>query len=68
MERKWRQSRSNNPYLKIKDHLIVLYYSERHGNWKYSLDNEFCVEVYVAQEEAKNAAFEALEGVCGREG
>lgn len=61
LNRKWKQSKNNNSYLKIKDHLIVLYYSERNKNWKYSLDNEFCVEVFFTKEDAVNAAFEALE-------
>lgn len=61
MNRKWKESRNNNSYLKIKDHLIVLYFSERNRNWKYSLDNEFCIEVFKTKEEAMDAAFEALE-------
>ncbi len=61
MSRKWKNSKNNNSYLKIKDHLIVLYYSPEHKNWKYSLDNKFCEEVFRTKEEAKSAAFEALE-------
>ena len=61
MERKWRQSRNNNQYLKIKDHLIVLYYRERRGDWQYALDGVFCAEAFETQEAAKLAAFEALE-------
>ncbi|MBO7217265.1 MAG: ATP-binding domain-containing protein, partial [Clostridia bacterium] len=61
MNRRWKESRNHNSYLKIKDHLIVLYYSERNKNWKYSLDNEFSVEVFQSREEAMNASFEALE-------
>ena len=61
MNRKWKESRNNNSYLKIKDHLIVLYFSERNRNWKYSLDNEFCIEVFTTKAEAMDAAFEALE-------
>ena len=61
MTRKWKQSKNNNSYLKIKDHLIVLYFNKNYKNWKYSLDNVFCVEVYKTREEAMNAAFYALE-------
>ena len=59
--RKWKTSKNNNSFLKIKDHLIVLYYNKKYDNWKYSLDNVFCVEVYNTREEAMDAAFEALE-------
>ena len=61
MSRKWKNSKNNNSYLKIKDHLIVLYYSPEYKNWKYSLDNKFCEEVFRTKDEAKIAAFEALE-------
>lgn len=61
LNRQWKESKNKNSYLKIKDHLIVLYFSERNKNWKYSFDNEFCVEVFKTKNEAKNAAFEALE-------
>ncbi len=60
-ERKWKTSRNNNSYIKIKNHLIVLYYNKKYNNWKYSIDNVFCVEVYPSRDEAMNAAFEALE-------
>lgn len=60
-KRKWKQSKNNNSYIKIKDHLIVLYYNAKYNNWKYSLDNQFCVEVYKDKESAMDAAFEALE-------
>ena len=67
MTRKWKKSKNNNSYLKIKDHLIVLYYSQRNRNWKYSLDNAFSVEVFETKEEAKSAAFEALEKALATE-
>lgn len=60
-KRKWKQSKNNNSYIKIKDHLIVLYYNAKYNNWKYSLDNQFCVEVYKDKESAMDAAFEELE-------
>lgn len=63
MSRKWKNSKNNNSYLKIKDHLIVLYYSPEYKNWKYSLDNKFCEEVFRTKAEAKSATFEALEKV-----
>lgn len=59
--RNWKKSKNNNSYLKIKDHLIVLYYSQRNKTWKYSLDNEFCVKTFLTKESAMDASFEALE-------
>ncbi|MBQ8880744.1 MAG: UvrD-helicase domain-containing protein [Oscillospiraceae bacterium] len=59
--RHWKTSKNSNSYLKIKDHLVVLYYNKNYNNWKYSLDNQFCPEVYPTREEAIDAAFEALE-------
>ena len=40
---------------------LGLYYNKNYNNWKYSLDNQFCPEVYPTREEAIDAAFEALE-------
>ena len=60
--RNWKTSRNNNSYLKIKDRIIVLYYNEKRNNWKYSLDNVFCTEVYATRDEAMDAAFDAMEG------
>ena len=40
---------------------MVLYYNKNYNNWKYSLDNQFCPEIYSTREEAIDAAFEALE-------
>lgn len=62
--RKWKTSKNNNSYIKIKDHLIVLYYNKSYDNWKYSIDNVFCTEVFKTREEAMYAAFEALENLC----
>ena len=64
--RKWKNSKNNNSYIKIKDHLIVLYYNKSYNNWKYSIDNEFCKEVFETRDEAMDAAFEALEMLLGK--
>ena len=53
--------KASNSYLKIKEYLVVLYHNKQYNNWKYSLDNQFCPEVYLTREEAIDAAFEALE-------
>ena len=59
--RQWKTSKNSNSYLKIKDHLVVLYHNKKYNTWKYSLDNVFCPEIYPTREEAMDAAFEALE-------
>ncbi len=61
--RKWKQSRNGNSYIKIKDHIVVLYKRKTDNIWKYSIDNVFCVEIFESKEEAKMAAFEALETI-----
>lgn len=65
MKRKWKISRNSNSYLKIKDHTIVLYFSKKYNNWKFSLDNVFAPEIFRTREECMQAAFEALENVTG---
>ena len=59
--RRWKISKNSNSYLKVKDHLVVLYHNKKFGTWKYSLDNAFCPKIYQTREEAMDAAFEALE-------
>lgn len=61
-KRKWKKSRKGNEYLKIEDHVIVLYHDVRAGNaWKYSIDNEFCRNAYATRERAVAGVFDALE-------
>ena len=64
--RQWKTSKNSNSYLKIKDHLAVLYYNPQNDTWKYSPDHVFRPEIYVTREEAVDAAFEALEAVRAR--
>ena len=59
--RQWKISKNSNSYIKVKDHLVVLYHNKKYDTWKYSLDNVFCPEIYPTREEAMDAAFEALE-------
>ena len=59
--RQWKISKNSNSYIKIKDHLVVLYHNKKFNTWKYSIDNVFCPEIYPTREEAMDAAFEALE-------
>lgn len=60
-KRKWKISKNNNRYVKIKDHLIVLYYNKKYDNWKYSIDNVFCPEVYRTYDDVIAGAFEAFD-------
>lgn len=57
----WNTSRNGNPYLRIKDHLIVLYWQSGRKVWKYSIDGSFCIGEYLTKEDAIAAAFEKLE-------
>lgn len=62
LKRKWNQSKKGNEYLKIDDHVIVLYHDTNNGsNWKYSIDNQFCKNKYRTRDEAVLGAFDALE-------
>lgn len=61
MKRKWKTSRNSNSYLKIKEHLIVLYQVKGKNLWKFSMDNVFDNSTYKTREECQLAAFEALD-------
>ena len=61
--RKWKKSKNGNAYLKIKDHLIVLYKLSEGNKWKYAIDSKFCDELYKSRDSAIEAAFNALEKV-----
>ena len=60
-KRKWRRSKKGNDYLKIDDHVVVIYNIKPGNQWKYSIDNEFSQTVYSSRERAMSAAFERLE-------
>ncbi|MBR1763738.1 MAG: UvrD-helicase domain-containing protein [Eubacterium sp.] len=62
-KRKWKTSRNGNSYIKVKDHIVVLYKRKTDNVWKYSIDNAFCIEVFETKEEAQMAAFEALDAI-----
>ncbi len=59
--RQWKTSKKSNSYLKIKDHLVVLYHHPQKNTWKYAIDGVFCPETYHTRESAMDAIFEALE-------
>ena len=63
MKRKWKTSKIGNQYLKIKDHIIVIYLKNDGIRWSYSLDSKFSNMVYNSREKAISAAFEALDKI-----
>ncbi|MCR5652951.1 MAG: UvrD-helicase domain-containing protein [Ruminococcus sp.] len=63
MKRKWKTSKNGNQYLKIKDHIIVIYLKNDGVRWSYSLDSKFCNRVFISREKAIEAAFEALDKI-----
>ena len=59
--RKWKRSARGNEYLKVKDHVIVIFYHKNSGKWNFSLDDVFNKKAYKTREECIEAAFNALE-------
>lgn len=59
LTRKWKRSKNGNEYIKIKDHLIVLYCHE--SKWKYAVDSQFAKERFPSREDAVSAAFEIID-------
>jgi len=57
------KKKKGNAYLKIEDHVVVIYYLNMVNVWKYSIDETFCQEAYQTKEIAMNAAFETLETI-----
>ena len=60
-KRTWKKSGKGNEYLKIKNHLIVIFHFKDSDKWKYSIDNQFCKSSYNSRNEVIKAIFEALE-------
>lgn len=60
-KRTWKKSGRGNEYLKIKNHIIVLFHFRDSDKWKYSIDNQFCKKSYNSRNEVIEAVFEALE-------
>ncbi len=61
-QKKWKQSKKGNEYLKTDGHVIVLCCLEKAGNkWKYAIDNEFCKTLYPNRDKAAAGVFDALE-------
>ena len=60
-KRTWKKSGRGNEYLKIKNHIVVLFHFRDSDKWKYSIDNQFCKKSYNSRNEVIEAVFEALE-------
>lgn len=57
----WKVSKNQNLYLKMKDHLLILYRNPTTNKWNFSVDGKFCDESYVTKEQAVNAVFEVID-------
>lgn len=62
----WKTSRNGNSYLKIKEHVFVLYKNKFNGKWKYSIDNVFWEQSYDTREAVIDAVFERVEQLTGK--
>ncbi|MBP5452872.1 MAG: hypothetical protein J6Y16_11600, partial [Treponema sp.] len=60
-KKKWKKSARGHEYLKIKNHLIVLFHFMDSNKWKYSIDNEFSTSAYPTRDACLEAVFNALE-------
>lgn len=59
-KRKWRTSGKGNSYLKIRNHIIVLFPMKGGDKWGFSLDGVFSESAYPSKESASDGAFDAL--------
>ena len=59
ISRKWKRSKNGNEYLKIKDHIVVIF--RKNGSWYVSIDSEFSKDSYPTREAALTAAFETID-------
>lgn len=60
-KKKWKGSSRGNEYLKIKNHLIVLFHFWDSDKWNFSIDNEFNKKAYKTRQECIEAIFNALD-------
>lgn len=60
-KKQWKRSSKGNEYLKIKNHLIVLFHLKKSNKWNFSIDNIFNKKSYKTREECLEAIFNALE-------
>lgn len=61
IKKKWKRSAKGNEYLKMKNHLIVLYCFRTTGKYNFSIDGNFNKQSYNTRSECIMAIFDALE-------
>ncbi len=57
----WKRSVKGHEYLKIKNHLIVIFHNVTSNKWRYSIDNNFSQSTWNSRDECLEAVFNALE-------
>lgn len=60
-KKQWKRSARAHEYLKIKNHLVVIFHYKDSGKWNFALDNVFSKKTYNSREECLEAIFNALE-------
>lgn len=60
-KKQWKRSARGHEYLKIKNHLVVIFHYKDSGKWNFALDNVFNKKAYNSREECLEAIFNALE-------
>lgn len=61
LKKTWKRSARGHEYLKIKNHLIVIFHYLDTNKWSYSIDNEFSKKYFHSRNEVIEAIFEDLE-------
>lgn len=60
-KKKWKCSAKGHEYLKIKNHLIVIFHFKDSNKWKFSIDNQFNKTAYNSRNDCIEGIFNALE-------
>lgn len=61
IKKTWKRSARGNEYLKMKNHLIVIYYYRNTGKYGFAIDGTFDRHSYKSRSECIMAIFNALE-------
>ena len=62
-KRKWRTSGKGNRFIKINNHVLVLYKNPGSGRWSFAVDGVFSNNDYYSEDEMLNAAFDEIDGL-----
>lgn len=60
-KKQWRRSAKGHEFLKIKNHLIVIFHFKDTNKWKFALDNKFSKTAFNSRNDCIEAIFNALE-------